>query len=80
MDQPSTSHGAKCNGSAPTSVARHQISHQSKGGIVPLKDATPYYPTVSDKKGYHHAGVHPCFFSKQKSSLVYKMAGYSCLY
>ena len=79
-DQPSTSHGTKCKSSASTSTAKHQISHPSKGGIVSLKDATPYYPTVNDKKGYHHTGVDPHFFSKHKSSLVHKSAGYSCLY
>ena len=80
-DQPSSSRGTKQKGStSSTSVSKHQISHPSKGGIVPLKDATPYHPTVKDKKGYHHAGVNPRFYSKWKSSLVYNMAGYSCLY
>ena len=49
-DQPSTSHGIKHKSSASTSTAKHQVSHPSKGGIIPLKDATLYYPTVNDNK------------------------------
>ena len=63
-DQPSTSCVTKRKGSVLTTTAKCQISHPSKGGIIPLKATTPYYPTVNDRKGYHHAGVYPHFFSK----------------
>ena len=75
-----TSHGTKPKSSTPASISKCQISHPSKGRIVALKDATPYYPPVQDKKGYHHAGVDPHFFSKRKSSPIFKSAGYNCLF
>ena len=75
-----TPSSSKRKASTPAAGLSKRKVHSSKGGSLSLSDAQAYYPTVSDRKQWHHAGVNPQFFSKRKSSSTSKSAGYGCLY
>ena len=81
QDEPFSFATSKRKAAAPlTGPSKRKASHPSKGGVLSLSEAQAYYPSTSDRKHWHHAGVDPRFFSKRKSSSTSKLAGYGCLY
>ena len=61
-------------------IKKKPSAHPGKGGVCDLKFATPYFPSVSDKEKYLHAGVDAKYISDRISSTRPNIAGYGCLF
>ena len=83
-DEPSTStltRAMKRKLPLPEEGAKKKPSaHPGKGGVCDLKLATPYFPSISDKEKYLHAGVDAKYISDRISSTRSNVAGYACLF
>ena len=77
----STSKGGKCKSSTtPSTYSKCKPAHPSRGGLCHLDDAEVYFPTITNKGAYLHAGVDGKFISTRKSSKSTPVAGYGCLF
>ena len=77
----STSKGGKCKSSTtPSTSSKHKPAHPSHRGLCHLDDAEVYFPTITDKGAYLHAGVDGKFISARKTSKSTPVAGYGCLF
>ena len=80
QEDESTPSASKHKASTLAASSSKRKANPSKASSLSLNNAQAYYPTVSDRKQWHHAGIDPQFFSKRKSSSTSKSAGYGCLY
>ena len=61
-------------------ASKRKSSVPAKSGPVPLKDATPFFPTAAQRANYLHIGVDLSYIGQREGSQFSKLVIYQCFY